>query len=52
MPDSINKAGKKPRGFAAISKEKQRETASKGGKASRGGGRTPKNDGLGKADPS
>lgn len=27
------------RGFAAMSKEKQREIASKGGKASRGGGR-------------
>lgn len=30
------------RGFAAMSPEKQREIASKGGKASHGGGRPPK----------
>ena len=30
------------RGFAAMSAEKQREIASKGGKASHGGGRKPK----------
>jgi general stress protein YciG len=29
------------RGFAAMSPEKQREIASKGGKASHGGGRPP-----------
>ena len=43
MPDSVKKdAKKKPRGFAAMSKEKQREIASKGAKASHGGGRKPK----------
>ena len=31
--------GKSKRGFAAMSAEKQREIASKGGKASHGGGR-------------
>jgi hypothetical protein len=31
--------GKAKRGFAAMSPEKQREIASKGGKASHGGGR-------------
>ncbi|HXH52015.1 MAG TPA: KGG domain-containing protein [Sphingomicrobium sp.] len=33
--------GKAKRGFAAMSPEKQREIASKGGKASHGGGRKP-----------
>ena len=42
MPAPVRKDGKKPRGFAAMSKEKQREIASKGGKSSRGGGRKPK----------
>ena len=42
MPDSVKQDGKKPRGFAAMSKEKQREIASKGGKSSHGGGRKPK----------
>ena len=42
MPSSVKDGRKKPRGFAAMSKEKQREIASKGGKASRGGGRKPK----------
>ena len=37
MPSS-NSGGSK-RGFAAMSAEKQREIASKGGKASHGGGR-------------
>jgi general stress protein YciG len=32
-------SGKAKRGFAAMSPEKQREIASKGGKASHGGGR-------------
>ena len=32
---------KSKRGFAAMSPEKQREIASKGGKASHGGGRPP-----------
>ncbi|MGZ5245680.1 MAG: KGG domain-containing protein [Flavitalea sp.] len=31
------------RGFASMDAEKQREIASKGGKASHGGGRKPKN---------
>ena len=34
--------GRSKRGFAAMSAEKQREIASKGGKASHGGGRKPK----------
>jgi hypothetical protein len=33
------KSGSSNRGFAAMSAEKQREIASKGGKASHGGGR-------------
>ena len=33
--------GTAKRGFAAMSPEKQREIASKGGKASHGGGRRP-----------
>ncbi|HET7320438.1 MAG TPA: KGG domain-containing protein [Candidatus Saccharimonadales bacterium] len=32
-------SGKSKRGFAAMSKEKQREIARKGGQASHGGGR-------------
>lgn len=32
-------AGKSKRGFAAMDKEKQREIARKGGRASHGGGR-------------
>jgi general stress protein YciG len=35
------KIGGSKRGFAAMSPEKQREIASKGGKASHGGGRPP-----------
>ena len=35
------KTGTSKRGFAAMSPEKQREIASKGGKASHGGGRPP-----------
>ena len=35
------KSGGAKRGFAAMSAEKQREIASKGGKASHGGGRKP-----------
>jgi general stress protein YciG len=35
------KSGTSKRGFAAMSPEKQREIASKGGKASHGGGRPP-----------
>ena len=38
MATKSNSGGAK-RGFAAMSPEKQREIASKGGKASRGGGR-------------
>lgn len=34
---------KSNRGFAAMDKEKQREIASKGGKASHGGGRSSSN---------
>lgn len=34
---------KSRRGFAAMNPEKQKEIASKGGKASRGGGRPKKN---------
>ncbi|MCL6679549.1 KGG domain-containing protein [Sphingomonas sp. RG327] len=39
MPNSKNGASK--RGFAAMSPEKQREIAAKGGRASHGGGRRP-----------
>jgi general stress protein YciG len=39
MPNT--KSGGAKRGFAAMSSEKQREIASKGGKASHGGGRKP-----------
>lgn len=39
MASSSN--GGPKRGFAAMSPEKQREIASKGGKASHGGGRKP-----------
>jgi general stress protein YciG len=35
------KAGASKRGFAAMSPEKQREIAAKGGRASHGGGRRP-----------
>ena len=35
---SFSSTGPKKRGFAAMSAEKQREIASKGGKASHGGG--------------
>jgi hypothetical protein len=35
------KSGGSKRGFAAMSPEKQREIASKGGKSSHGGGRKP-----------
>ena len=38
---SSNASGGAKRGFAAMSPEKQREIASKGGKASHGGGRKP-----------
>ena len=44
-----NKAGSKQntsnRGFASMDEAKQREIASKGGKASHGGGRKPKSSG-------
>jgi general stress protein YciG len=39
MPD--NQTGRSKRGFAAMSPEKQREIAAKGGRASHGGGRPP-----------
>jgi len=39
MAPSKSTTGGSKRGFAAMSPEKQREIASKGGKASRGGGR-------------
>jgi general stress protein YciG len=39
--------GSSKRGFAAMSKEKQREIASKGGKASHGGGRSRNSGGGG-----
>lgn len=35
------KSGTSKRGFAAMSPEKQREIAAKGGRASHGGGRRP-----------
>ena len=38
---SVSNGGGAKRGFAAMSPEKQREIASKGGKASHGGGRRP-----------
>ena len=38
---SRSSSGGSKRGFAAMSPEKQREIASKGGKASHGGGRRP-----------
>lgn len=38
----ISGTGRSKRGFAAMSPEKQREIASKGGKASHGGGRPSK----------
>lgn len=41
MADS--KTGTSKRGFAAMSADKQREIAAKGGRASHGGGRRPKN---------
>ena len=42
MPGTKSSAsGGSKRGFAAMSPEKQREIASKGGKASHGGGRRP-----------
>lgn len=37
MAQNSNRSGKSNRGFAAMDKEKQREIASKGGKASHGG---------------
>jgi general stress protein YciG len=36
-----SKSGGSKRGFAAMSPEKQREIAAKGGRASHGGGRRP-----------
>jgi len=39
MPQNSNRGGGSKRGFAAMDEKKQREIASKGGKASRGGGR-------------
>lgn len=41
MTYRTNERGKQIRGFAAMSPEQQRELASKGGKASHGGGRPP-----------
>lgn len=42
MPTTTNRGdGSSKRGFAAMSQRKQREIASKGGKASHGGGRRP-----------
>lgn len=38
---ATNERGKQIRGFAAMDPAKQREIASKGGKASHGGGRKP-----------
>ena len=43
MPTTSTSGAK--RGFAAMSPEKQREIASKGGKASHGGGRKPASSG-------
>lgn len=42
MPHTRSGSSGAKRGFAAMSAEKQREIASKGGKASHGGGRKPK----------
>ena len=39
MPETINPGPKLKRGFAAMAPEKQRELASRGGRASHGGGR-------------
>jgi hypothetical protein len=39
MAQNNNSSGKSKRGFAAMSKDKQRKIASMGGKASHGGGR-------------
>jgi len=41
MPESGKKQNTSNRGFASMDEAKQREIASKGGKASHGGGRTP-----------
>jgi general stress protein YciG len=38
---ATTKSGRSKRGFAAMDPAKQREIASKGGKASHGGGRRP-----------
>jgi general stress protein YciG len=38
---AATKSGRSKRGFAAMDPAKQREIASKGGKASHGGGRRP-----------
>lgn len=38
---AMTKSGPSKRGFAAMSPEKQREIAAKGGRASHGGGRKP-----------
>jgi len=43
------KSGTSRRGFAAMSPEKQREIAAKGGRASHGGGRKPANASAGGA---
>lgn len=40
-----SKSGGSKRGFAAMSPEKQREIAAKGGRASHGGGRRPRSTG-------
>lgn len=41
MSYRTNDKGKQIRGFAAMTAEQQRDLASKGGKASHGGGRRP-----------
>ena len=46
MPNS-EKGGSSKRGFAAMSKEKQREIAKKGGEASQGGDRSGGRGGSG-----
>lgn len=46
MPNKGSSTSK--RGFAAMSKEKQREIAKKGGEASHGGGRPGGNGGRGR----
>ena len=43
--------GRAKRGFAAMSPEKQREIAAKGGRASHGGGRRPGSTNRTAADP-